>query len=109
RQLLDRADDPAHRHDLAVAPALELGQRAVRLPPQLLAHAVQRMLGDVEPERLLLHPQQLGLVRRPRRHGRTVLRPPRARPLPATTAKSSCDSFTSGGSTSIPISSQALT
>ena len=37
----------------------------------------------------------------------TALRPKRI--LPSTTAKSVADSFTSGGSTSIPISSQALT
>ena len=37
----------------------------------------------------------------------TALRPKRI--LPSTTAKSICDAFTSGGSTSIPISWQALT
>jgi hypothetical protein len=37
----------------------------------------------------------------------TALRPKRI--LPSTTAKSTCDEFTSGGSTSIPISSHALT
>ncbi len=75
RQLLDRRDDPAHGHDLAVAPALELGEDAIGLPAQLLAHRLQRVLGDVEAERLLLELQQLGLLVLARRDHRVVLRP----------------------------------
>src|SRR3712207_7551092 len=34
RQRLDRADDPADRHDLAVPAPLDLGELAVDLPPK---------------------------------------------------------------------------
>ena len=59
---LTAGDDAADRHDLAVAPALELAERRVGLAAQLVAHARERMLGDVEAERLLLEPQQLRLL-----------------------------------------------
>src|SRR5581483_10036944 len=143
---------------------------------QLVAHRRERMLGDVQPEALLLHVQKIRLVEllrgehrvlhllrlvaevkdrslpeaarvvrgvagterlvehlehrlaRPGQRARlderlaraatiarhafsptffTALRPNRI--LPSTTAKSTADSFTSGGSTSMPSSSQALT
>ena len=45
-QLLDRRDDSADRDDLAVAAALELGERAVGLAPELVADLRQRVLGD---------------------------------------------------------------
>ena len=53
---------PADRDDLAVAPALELGQRRVGLAPQLGADRLERVLGDVEAERLLLQAQKLVLL-----------------------------------------------
>src|SRR5581483_5715174 len=62
RQLLERRDDAADRDDLTVAAPLELAERAVGLPPQLVADRRQRVLRDVETERLLLEPQQLALV-----------------------------------------------
>ena len=62
RHLLEARDDPADGHELAVAPSLEIGERAVRLAPQLGSHALERMLGDVEAERLLLEAQELALV-----------------------------------------------
>src|SRR5205807_1639195 len=62
RQLLDLRDDAADDDHLAVAAALDLGERAVGLAPQLVADRVQRMLGHVEAEGLLLEPQQLVLL-----------------------------------------------
>src|SRR5262249_46572838 len=70
RQGLEARDDATDADDLAVTPALEVDESTVRLPPQLLTHAVQRMLGDVETEALLLLPQELGLVELPLRDGR---------------------------------------
>ena len=66
-------DDAADRHDLAVAAAVELADRRVRLAPQLVADPRQRMLGDVQPEHLLLEAQQLALVELVRRARRMVL------------------------------------
>src|SRR5437868_2302598 len=62
RQLLERGDEAADDDDLTVAPALELGDAAVGLAPQLLLRRRERVLGDVQPEALLLHVQELGLV-----------------------------------------------
>jgi hypothetical protein len=53
---------PPTGDDLAVATALDVGERAVGLAAELVADRVQRVLGDVEAERLLLQPQQLGLL-----------------------------------------------
>ena len=61
RHLLETRDDAADRDELAVAP-LEIGERAVGLPSQLGPHALERVLGDVQAERLLLEPQELALV-----------------------------------------------
>ena len=75
RQLLDRRDDPRDGDDLAVAAALELGERRVGLAPQLLSDRLERVLADVEPERLLLQPQQVVLLEllRPDRRVRRLL------------------------------------
>jgi hypothetical protein len=62
RQLLERADDPADGDDLAVPPPLDVGHPAVGLPPELVAHRVERMLGDVEAQALLLEREQLPLL-----------------------------------------------
>src|SRR5436190_10468206 len=62
RQVLERGDDAADGDDLAVAAALDVGERAVGLAAQLVADRVQRVLGDVEAERVLLQSQQLGLL-----------------------------------------------
>ena len=62
RQVLDVGDDAADGDDLAVAAALELGERRVGLAAELLADGRERVLGDVEAERLLLEPQQLLLL-----------------------------------------------
>src|SRR5581483_7077189 len=62
RQLLQRGDDAADRDDLAVAAPLELVQRAVGPAAQLVADRRERMLGDVQPERLLLEAQELRLL-----------------------------------------------
>ena len=70
RHLLHVGDDPAHGDDLAVAAPLELRERRVGLAPELLTHAGQRMLGDVEAERLLLEAEEVGLLVLARRdHG----------------------------------------
>ncbi len=55
-------DDAADGDELAVASSLEIGERAVRLAPQLGSHALERMLGDIEAERLLLEAQELAFV-----------------------------------------------
>src|SRR5204862_6195525 len=62
RKVLERGDDPADGDDLAVAAALDVGERAIGLAAELVADRVQRMLGDVEAERVLLQPQPLGLL-----------------------------------------------
>ena len=62
RRVLHLGDDPADRDGLPVAAPLELPERRVGLAPQLIAHRGERVLGDVEPERLLLEPQQLALL-----------------------------------------------
>src|SRR5207247_10546476 len=74
-QLLQPGDDPSDGHHLAVAPALQLGQGRIGLAPELVADGRQRMLGHVEPERLLLQPQQLVLLEL-LRTDRRRLRPP---------------------------------
>ena len=53
---------PPDGDDLAVAAAVELAERRVGLAAELLAHARQRMLGDVQAEHLLLEPQQLAAL-----------------------------------------------
>src|SRR6476659_5513938 len=55
-------DNAAGEDGLALAPPLELQERAVGAPPQLVADGAERMLGDVEAKALLLHPQQLALL-----------------------------------------------
>src|SRR5438105_3897928 len=50
-------DDAAREDGLALAPPLELRERGVGAAPQLVADRAERMLGDVEAEALLLHPQ----------------------------------------------------
>src|SRR5207302_6752578 len=75
RQRSERADDATDGDDLAVAPPLELGERQVDLPPQLVADGRQRMLRDVEAEGLLLEREQLGLVELAGRDRRMVARP----------------------------------
>ena len=62
RQVLDVGDDAADGDDLAVAAALELGERRVGLAAQLVADGREGVLGDVEAERLLLEPQELLLL-----------------------------------------------
>src|SRR5436190_7885047 len=62
RQVLERRDDAADGDDLAVAAALDVRERAVGFAAELVADRVQRVLGDVEAERLLLQPQQLRLL-----------------------------------------------
>ena len=81
RHLLERRDDPAHDHDLSVAPALDLGERAVGLPLELSRDPLEGMLGHVQPERLLLEAEELPLVVLHRRDRRIValLLPPRSR------------------------------
>jgi hypothetical protein len=54
RRLADGADDAADRDDVAVAPPLELDDRAVGLAPERVLDRVERMLGHVQSERLLL-------------------------------------------------------
>src|SRR4029078_6516729 len=61
RRRPDAGHDAAREDGLALAPPLELHERAVGAPPQLVADRAERMLGDVEPEALPLPPQQLGL------------------------------------------------
>ena len=56
RQVLERGDDPADGDDLAVPSALDVGERAVGLAAELVADRVQRVLRDVEAERVLLQP-----------------------------------------------------
>src|SRR5439155_13808564 len=72
RQVLDVGDDPADGDDLAVAAALELGERRVGLGAQLGPDRGERMLRDVEAERLLLEPQELVLVELVARERRMV-------------------------------------
>ena len=75
--LLGLGDHAADLHPLAVALVDHLGGRAVGLDLQRLAHALERVLGDEDADRLLLHRQQLGalvLVDRDRRVGRRVER-----------------------------------
>jgi len=60
--VLHGRDDAADRHDLAVTPALEIGDSRVGLTAQLVANRMQRVLGDVQPERLLLELQELRLL-----------------------------------------------
>ncbi len=62
RHLLDLRHDAADGDELAVAPALQICERAVRLSPQVAADAFERVLGDVQAENLLLEPQELALV-----------------------------------------------
>ena len=57
--LLGPGDHAADLHPLAVAAVHDLGARAVGLDPQRLAHALERVLGDEEADRLLLDRQQL--------------------------------------------------
>jgi hypothetical protein len=59
--LLERRDDPADGHDLPVAAPLELVDRTVGLAAELVADRRQRVIGDVEAERLLLQLEQLVL------------------------------------------------
>src|SRR5206468_8522765 len=59
--------------DCAVPPAFELDEGAVDLAAQLVPHAVQRVLGDVESESLLLQPEQLALLELVGRNGRVML------------------------------------
>jgi len=54
-------DDPADDHHLAVAAAVEIGQAAVGLAPQLVANRVQRVLGHVQAEHFFLDPEHSGL------------------------------------------------
>src|SRR6185437_5603648 len=61
RHLLERRDDAADGHDLAVAAPLELVDRAVGLAAELIANRRQRMIGDVEAEGLLLQLEELVL------------------------------------------------
>ena len=60
--LLGLRDDPADRHPVAVLALGELGERAVDLRAQRLAHLLERVRGDEQADRLLLDGQQLGLV-----------------------------------------------
>ena len=69
------ADDPADDDVLAVAAPLELGDRGVGLGPQLGAKRRERVLGDVQPEGLLLEPQQVGLLELLGGDRRVMLRP----------------------------------
>src|SRR5687767_15245400 len=54
RSLLQLADDATDGDDLAVPAPLELGHAAVGLAPELVADRVERVLRDVEAQRLLL-------------------------------------------------------
>ena len=49
RHLLQSGDDAADGDELAVAPALEVREGTVGLPPQLCADAFERVLRDVQP------------------------------------------------------------
>ena len=61
--LLGLGDHAADLHPLAVLALGDLGDRAVGLDLQRLAHALERVLGDVDADRLLLHRQQLRRAR----------------------------------------------
>ena len=95
RQLLERADDAADRDDLAVAAALELGERRSRSCAAAGRGRRQRVLGDVEAERLLLEPQQLALLVLAGRDRRMVLgcsssASPRSKIEPWPASRSAC-------------------
>ena len=74
---------PPDRDDLAVPAPLDLGERAVDLPPQGVLRTLERVLGDVEAERFLLDSQPLVLLATPRARwaggacgGRRLFAPP---------------------------------
>ena len=55
-------DQAADRHPRAVGLGRELGQRAVHARAQQVAHVGERMAGEEDAERLLLHRKQLDAV-----------------------------------------------
>ena len=73
RHLLQRPDHASDRDDLAVPPRRDLGQTAIRLARELVLHFGERVLGDVDPERLLLEREQIRLLELPRRDLRVHL------------------------------------
>ena len=77
--LLGLGDHAADLHPLAVLALGDLGDRAVGLHLQRLAHALERVLGDEDADRLLLDRQQLGRSNSSRRD-RRVRRARRTRP-----------------------------
>ena len=88
--LLRRRDHAADLDPLAVAALGHLGAERVGLHAQRLAHALERVLGDEEADRLLLDREQLGAGRTPRSgsagaSGRRTAR--RRRPLAAEAAE----------------------
>src|SRR3954466_1556320 len=60
--LLGLGDDASGRDPVAVLVVGQRGQRRVDGRPQRLAHLLERMRGDEEPDGLLLDGQQLGLL-----------------------------------------------
>src|SRR5439155_11751909 len=72
RHVTQARDDAADRDRLAVAAAVELRDRRVRLAAQLVTDPRERMLRDVEAEHLLLQAKQLVLLELAARNGRVV-------------------------------------
>ncbi len=65
RHLLEAGNDPADYDDLTIAAPFDVGERAVGLAPELARDLLERVLGDVEAQRLLLEPEELALVELP--------------------------------------------